>query len=60
MTDRHKAIDELNKIVPNYNAKLQDTTNKYSENKGALDSYISSLIRLYEIQGAKRKDIRAK
>ena len=55
LTDRHKAIDELNKIVPNYNAKLQDTTNKYSENKGALDSYISSLIRLYEIQGAKEK-----
>ncbi len=55
LADRHKAIDELNKIVPNYNAKLQDTTNKYSENKGALDSYISSLIRLYEIQGAKEK-----
>ena len=55
LTDRHKAIDELNKIVPNYNAKLQDTTNKYSENKGALDAYISSLVRLYEIQGAKEK-----
>lgn len=55
LADRHKAIDELNKIVPNYNAKLQDTTNKYTENKGALDSYISSLIRLYEIQGAKDK-----
>ncbi len=37
------------------NGKLQDTTNKYTENKGALDSYISSLIRLYEIQGAKDK-----
>lgn len=55
LTDRHKAIDELNKIVPNYNGKLQDTTNKYSENKGALDAYISSLVRLYEIQGAKEK-----
>ena len=31
LKDRHTAIDALNKIIPNYNAQLDDTTGKYKE-----------------------------
>ena len=55
LKDRHAAIAELNRIVPNYNASIDKTTGKYRENKKALDSYINSLVRLYEIQGAKKQ-----
>ena len=55
LKDRHTAIDALNKIIPNYNAQLDDTTGKYKENKKALDDYIKSLTRKYEIEGAKDK-----
>ena len=55
LKDRHTAIDALNKIIPNYNAQLNDTTGKYKENKKALDDYLKSLTRKYEIEGAKDK-----
>ena len=55
LKDRHTAIDALNKIIPNYNAQLDDITGKYKENKKALDDYLKSLTRKYEIEGAKDK-----
>lgn len=55
LKNRHTAIDALNKIIPNYNAQLDDTTGKYKENKKALDDYLKSLTRKYEIEGAKDK-----
>ena len=55
LKDRHTAIAELNRIVPGYNASIDKTTGKYRENKKALDNYIDSLVRLYEIQGAKKQ-----
>ncbi|MBR6375842.1 MAG: phage tail tape measure protein [Alloprevotella sp.] len=55
LKDRQDAIKELNRIVPNYNGHLDVTTGKYRENKKALDKYINSLIRLYEIEGAKEE-----
>lgn len=55
LKDRHTAIDALNKIIPNYNAQLDNTTGKYKENKKALDDYLKSLTRKYEIEGAKDK-----
>ena len=55
LKDRYAAIAELNRIVPNYNASIDKTTGKYKENKRALDDYIKSLVRLYEVQGAKKK-----
>ena len=55
LKDCHTAIDALNKIIPNYNAQLDDTTGKYKENKKALDDYLKSLTRKYEIEGAKDK-----
>lgn len=55
LKDRHTAIDALNRIIPEYNGQLDDTTGKYKENKKALDDYIKSLTRKYEIEGAKDK-----
>ena len=43
MEQRKRAIDTLNRIVPNYCAKLDAETGKYKENKKALDDYLVSL-----------------
>ena len=51
--DRQAAVKALNKIIPNYNAQLDATTGKYKANKQALDAYLKSLTRKYEIEGAK-------
>lgn len=40
---RQKAVAELNKIIPEYNAKIDETTGKYTASKKALDAYLSSL-----------------
>ena len=40
---RKQAIAELNKIIPGYNAKLDETTGKYEANKKALDDYLVSM-----------------
>ena len=53
LDDRQKAVNELNTIIPNYNAQLDATTGKYMENKKALDDYLNSLAKKYELEGAK-------
>lgn len=53
LDDRQKAVKALNKIIPNYNAQLDATTGKYMENKKALDDYLNSLAKKYELEGAK-------
>ena len=50
---RQDAISQLNSIIPNYNAQLDVTTGKYIENKKALDAYLVSLGKKYEMEGAK-------
>ncbi len=40
---RQKAVAELNKIIPGYNAKIDETTGKYIASKKALDKYLASL-----------------
>lgn len=40
---RQKAIAELNRIIPGYNAKIDETTGKYTASKKALDEYLTSL-----------------
>lgn len=52
-TERITAINKLNALIPNYNAQLDAETGKYLENKAALDSYLSSLAKKYELEGAK-------
>lgn len=53
LDDRQKAVNALNKIIPNYNAQLDATTGKYMEKKKALDDYLNSLAKKYELEGAK-------
>lgn len=55
LDERKKAIDKLNVIIPNYNAQLDKTTGKYRANKTALDEYLKSLVKKYEIEGAKEQ-----
>lgn len=51
--DRIEAINQLNRLVPQYNALLDETTGKYRANQKALDDYVKSLVRHYELVGAK-------
>lgn len=55
LEERQKAIAALNKIIPNYNGQLDATTGKYRENKKALDDYLESLAKKYELEGAREK-----
>lgn len=55
LNKRQEAVDQLNQIIPEYNAQIDATTGKYKASKKALDSYIDSLIRQYEVEGAKEK-----
>ena len=55
LEERRKAIQKLNAIIPHYNAQLDATTNKYKENRDALNDYLKSLAHKYEIEGAKEK-----
>jgi len=50
MEQRKKAIDTLNRIIPNYCAKLDAETGKYHENKNALDDYLVSLERKIRLE----------
>lgn len=53
LDDRLKAIDKLQKQIPNYVTELDRETGKYKENKKALDDYLKSLEKKYELEGAK-------
>lgn len=53
--DQKAAVDKLNKTIPGFNGKIDATTRAFSYSKRALDEYINSLIRLYEVEGAKEK-----
>lgn len=55
MDERLKATEALNRIVPHYNATIDKTTKKFKASDKALRAYISSLVRLYEVQGAKKQ-----
>lgn len=55
LEERQKAIAALNNLIPNYNGQLDATTGKYRENKKALDDYLESLAKKYELEGAREK-----
>lgn len=55
MDERYKAVDALNKIVPQYNATIDKTTKKFRASDKALTDYINNLVKLYEVQGAKEQ-----
>lgn len=53
LENRKKAVNALNQIIPGYNAQLDETTGQYKANKKALDDYLKSLTKKYELEGAK-------
>ncbi len=53
LADRKKAVDELNRIIPGYNASIDETTEKYKASTSALNDYLSALTKRYELEGAK-------
>lgn len=55
MDERYKAVDALNKIVPQYNATIDKTTKKFKSSDKALKAYINNLVKLCEVQGAKKQ-----
>ncbi len=55
LEERQKAINQLNEIIPGYNAHLDATTGKYIAAKEKLDDYLESLTHQYELEGAREK-----
>lgn len=55
MDERYKAVDALNKIVPQYNATIDKTTKKFRASDKALKAYINNLVKLYKVQGTKKQ-----
>ena len=55
LEDRKRAVEKLNAIIPEYNARLDETSGRYTANKQALDKYLESLVRMYELEGARDK-----
>lgn len=56
---RRKAVLELNRIIPGYNAKIDETTKKYTASKKALDDYLVSLEKemRYKANAAKMEEL---
>lgn len=55
LDNRKKAVAELNRIIPDYNAQLDATTGKYKANKSALDSYLQSLSKQMQLEAAQEQ-----
>lgn len=53
LKERQQAVENLNKIIPGYNAQIDETTGKLREGTKALQDYIAELIHKYEVEGAK-------
>lgn len=52
---RKRAIEKLNRMIPNYNAQLDETSRKYTANKDALDDYLDSLQKRYMLESMEGK-----
>ena len=53
LNQRLTAVNELNAIIPDYNAQIDATTGKYKASEKALNKYNQALQRKYELEGAK-------
>lgn len=53
LEEQRSALDKLNNLIPDYNGQLDETTRKYKANDAALQDYIKTLTRKYELEGAK-------
>ena len=54
LDNQRRALNQLNRIIPGFNGKIDAQAKKFTYAKGALDDYLNSLIHLYEIEGAKK------
>lgn len=54
LDNQRRALSKLNNMIPGFNGKIDSQAKKFTYAKGALDDYLDSLIRLYEIEGAKK------
>lgn len=55
MDKRLKAVNELNKTIPGYNANIDKTTGAYRASKSALDAYLQSLQQQMMMEAAKEQ-----
>lgn len=55
MDKRLKAVNELNKTIPGYNANIDKTTGAYRASKSALDAYLQSLQKQMMMEAAKQQ-----
>ena len=51
--EQQAAVNELNKIIPGFNGKINATTREFTYSKDALKKYNDELMRLYELEGAR-------
>ena len=51
--EQQTAVKELNRIIPDFNGKINATTREFTYSKDALKKYNDELVRLYELEGAK-------
>lgn len=51
--EQKAAVDRLNKLIPDFNGKINATTREFTYSKEALDKYLGSLRKMYELEGAK-------
>lgn len=54
-SEQKAAVDKLNKIIPNFNGKINYQTRAFNFSTTALKNYNDQLQRLYELEGAKEK-----
>lgn len=53
--DQYAACAALNKLIPNFNGKIDAQTRKFTYSAQALSDYCNQLMRLYELEGAREK-----
>ncbi|MBR5030866.1 MAG: phage tail tape measure protein [Muribaculaceae bacterium] len=51
--EQTNAVNQLNKIIPGFNGRIDKTTRAFTYSKKALEDYNKQLVRLYELEGAK-------
>lgn len=54
-SEQKAAVDKLNKIIPNFNGKINSQTRAFNFSTTALKNYNDQLQRLYGLEGAKEK-----
>lgn len=53
LKERKAVCEQLNKIIPNFNAQIDESTGKFNASTESLKKYNDELMRKYELEGAK-------